>query len=250
MTEQPIKIDLCGENGKLKSKEDFLKDMEKLYSELGGKENGPCYMDLFTSPENSFSPDDVLDRQQFIERKLYIEAIDGELAQYVLERIQFWNSEDAFDQTPVEERIPIQVYINSPGGELVSTLQIVDAIRNSKTPVYTIATGSAYSGGFFICIAGHKRMAYPNASFLFHEGSTVIAGNADRVDQNHKFYVYQRKQLKNLVLNTTKISKKLYEEQKDRDWWFDVKKALELGVIDETCNDVNGGIYEDEDNED
>ena len=87
MTEQPIKNCLCGKNGRLKSKEDFLKDMEKLYSEFGGKENGPCYMDLFISPEISFSPDDVLDRQQFIERKLYIDEIDGKLAQYVLEHI-------------------------------------------------------------------------------------------------------------------------------------------------------------------
>lgn len=247
MNEQPIKINFCDENGKLKSKEAFLKDMEKLYSEFDNQKTDICYMDLFTSPQNAFSPEDVLDKQQFVERKLYVDAINGELAQYVLERIQFWNSEDSFDQVPVDERIPIQVYINSPGGELISTLQIVDAIKNSKTPVYTVVTGSAYSGGFFICIAGHKRMAYPNASFLFHEGSTVISGNADRVDQNHKFYVYQRKQLKNLVLNTTKISKRLYEEQKDRDWWFDTKKAIELGVIDEISTDVNGGIYSNED---
>lgn len=250
MTE-PFKIDLYDEKGKLKSKEAFLKDMENLYGQLGGKKDDMTFMDLFTNPESAFSPDDVLDKYQFIERKLYVDAeINPEMSQYILERIQFWNAEDEFDETPIEERIPIQVYINSPGGCLVSTLQIVDAIRNSKSPVYTIATGAAYSGGFFILLAGHKKMAYPNASFLFHEGSTTISGNSDRVDQNHKFYVYQRKQLRNLVLSTTKIDKKLYETQKDKDWWFDVKKALELGVIDETCGDVNGGIYKDEDNED
>ena len=174
MTE-PFKIDLYDEKGKLKSKEAFLKDMENLYGQLGGKKDDMTFMDLFTNPESAFSPDDVLDKYQFIERKLYVDAeINPEMSQYILERIQFWNAEDEFDETPIEERIPIQVYINSPGGCLVSTLQIVDAIRNSKSPVYTIATGAAYSGGFFILLAGHKKMAYPNASFLFHEGSFSI----------------------------------------------------------------------------
>lgn len=248
---KPLKINLCDDKGKIKSKEDFLKDMEDLYGQLDDKKDDIAFMDLFTSPENAFTPDNVLDNYQFIERKLYIDAeINPKMAQYILERIQFWNAEDGFDKTPIEERIPIQVYINTPGGCLTSTLQIIDAIRNSKSPVYTIATGAAYSGGFFILIAGHKKLAYPNASFLFHEGSTAIAGNSDRVDQFHKFYVYQRKQLRNLVLNTTKIDKKLYETQKDKDWWFDVKKAIELGVVDETCGDVNGGIYKDEESDD
>lgn len=250
MTE-PLKINLYDDKGKIKSKEDFLKDMEDLYGQLDDKKDDIAFMDLFTSPENAFTPDDVLDKYQFIERKLYVNAeINPDMAQHILEHIQFWNAEDRFDKTPIEERIPIQVYINTPGGCLTSTLQIIDAIRNSKSPVYTIATGAAYSGGFFILIAGHKKLAYPNASFLFHEGSTTMAGNSDRVDQFHKFYVYQRKQLRNLVLNTTKIDKKLYETQKDKDWWFDVKKAIELGVVDETCGDVNGGIYKDEESDD
>ena len=81
---------------------------------------------------------------------------------------------------PVEERKPIKIYIQSPGGMLTSTFTMIDSIKLSKTPVYTIAMGETYSGGFFTFLAGHKKFAYPHASFLYHEGATANGGDANK----------------------------------------------------------------------
>ena len=108
----------------------------------------------------------------------------------------------------------------------------------SKTPVYTIVIGSAYSAGFFISIAGHKRYAYPLSSFLYHEGSATNGGTANQFQNFSEFYKKQLKQLKEHTLNCTKISEELYEEKKRDDWWLDANEALELGVIDEISEEL------------
>lgn len=250
MSNQPISINIYDENGKIKPEDEFMKELQKAYKALKqeDEDNAPQFFDLFADPENQFEPQSILTQYQFIERKLYLnQEIAPEIGRRFLERIQFWNAEDEFNKTPIDERIPIQIYIDCPGGCLTTSLLILDAIKISKTPVYTIVTGKAYSGGFFIAIAADKRMAYPNATFLFHEGSAIMEGDAHKVSQQAEFYKrYQLKQLKNHVISSTDINQKNYKEHIKDDWYFGVKKALELKVIDEICKDVNGGIYNEE----
>lgn len=247
-----IQLDFTDKNGELLPHDEFIEQMEELYKELsGGKKNcdNAQFIDLFVgNPEEAFDPTNVLDKYKFIERKLYLDTeINEETGKAILERIQFWNSEDAFNGTPDELKIPIQLYIDSPGGLLTTSLEIIDAIKASKTPVWTIVTGTAYSGGFFIAIAGHRRMAFKNATFLFHEGSGGTLGDAHKVLQQSDFYKnVLLKSIKNHVISSTKIRADLYEEHKKDDWYFDSKRALKLGVIDEICKDVNGGIYDEE----
>lgn len=247
MNEQPIKIELYDDKGQLKSQEEFLKEMEGLYETLN-EQNNVQFLDLFANPEELIIPEDILSKYQFIERKLYLNTeISPIISQPIFERIQFWNAEDEFNNTPIEERIPIQLYIDTPGGDLTTSLFLIDAIKSSKTPIYSIVTGTAYSGGFFIAIAAKKRMAFPNSTFLFHEGCTAISGDAHKASQQADFYKkYQLKQIKAHVLKSTKIPKNLYNEHEKDDWFFGAQKALELGVIDEICTDVNGGIYNEE----
>ena len=114
---------------------------------------------------------DVLHSSNNLSRFLDIGDIDDEIGDAVDNIIRFWNRVDDEANLPREEREPIKLYINSNGGALSGALKIIDAIKLSKTPVHTINTGMAYSAGFFIFITGEERYAYPNSSFLFHEGS-------------------------------------------------------------------------------
>lgn len=147
--------------------------------------------------------------------------------------IRFFNQYDEAEHIPVSERTPIKIYIDSPGGNLTDTLTMVDAIKFSKTPVYTICSGCAYSGGFFTFIAGHKRFAYPHASFLYHEGSTGNGGTASQFENYAAFYRKQVNQLKDIVLNNTKITEEEYEKMKKDDCWYLADEALEKGICDE-----------------
>jgi ATP-dependent Clp protease protease subunit len=167
------------------------------------------------------------------------DVIDEEIGDAVESIIRFWNKLDDDMGTPISEREPIKVYINTPGGSLHATLTMVDAIRMSKTPVYTINTGTAFSGGFFIFISGHMRYSYPHATFLFHEGSTGGGGpqDAGKFRNYASFYDKMLEQLKDLTIENTKITEEEYSKHKLDDWWIFPKEAMELGICDEIISE-------------
>lgn len=151
--------------------------------------------------------------------------------------IRFWNRKDDLDNIPIEERKPIKIYIDSQGGNLADTLTIVDAISLSKTPVWTINIGCAYSGGFFSFIAGHKRFTYPSATFMFHEGSCGNSGDASKFRNFAAFYDKQLEYLKNITLKYTNITEEEYNKHIKDDWWMFPDEAIKIGVADEIAKE-------------
>ena len=165
------------------------------------------------------------------DRNIYISDIDSGIGSTVDSVIRFWNRQDG--DLPIEDREPIKMYIDSMGGSLVDAFSVIDAIKMSKTPVWTIVTGTAYSAGFFIAIAGHKRFAYPLASFMYHEGSASNGGTANQFRNFADFYDTQLLQLKNHVLDCTNIDEARYKDIKKDDVWMTATEALEIQAIDE-----------------
>ena len=174
--------------------------------------------------------------QSYNERNLVLGEIDPELAVSVDSVIRFWNKVD--ENVPIEERQPIKVYIHSPGGYLTSAFSIIDSIKLSKTPVHTIAIGDVYSGGFFIFLAGDKKLAYPHASFLYHEGATTNGGDANKFRNFAKFYEVQLEQLKHIVLKNSGISEEEYEKHIKDDWWLTSEEAVQFGIADEILTEL------------
>lgn len=176
--------------------------------------------------------------QSFNDRNIIIEEIGYEIAVAVDSVIRFWNSVDNEENIPVNERKPIKVFIHSPGGFLTSTFTMIDAIKMSKTPVYTIAIGETYSGGFFTFLAGHKKFAYPHASFLYHEGATANGGDANKFRNFAKFYDTQLEQLRQIVLDNSSISEEEYEKHIKDDWWLTAEEAVKYGIVDEILTEL------------
>ena len=167
-------------------------------------------------------------------RSILIGDIDEDTGSIVDNFIRFWNVYDNERNTPIEKRTPIKICIDSNGGDFLSTLTIIDAIENSATPVWTVNIGRAYSGGLFIMLAGHRRLAYKRSTFLFHEGSIGgDQGDAIKFQNYADHYKALRGVMKELILEKTKISEEEYSQREKDDWWFMVNKALEKGVIDE-----------------
>lgn len=176
---------------------------------------------------------DVLHSSNNLNRFLDIGDIDDEIGDAVDNIIRFWNRVDDEANLPREEREPIKLYINSNGGALSGALKIIDAIKLSKTPIHTINTGMAYSAGFFIFITGEERYAYPNSSFLFHEGSISMGvSDAGKFRNYANFYERLLLKLKEITLNNTKMTEEDYELHKKDDRWFLAEEALELGICD------------------
>ena len=178
------------------------------------------------------------------ERKLFINCdVDESLISEIVYHILRYNKEDK--DIEVSKRKPILLYINSRGGSLPDGYGVIDAIRTSKTPVYTINQGRCFSMGFLIFIAGVKRYAMPSAEFLLHDGSTAswdsTAKALDRAEFEKNFL---EPMTKRYVLEQTKITEELYKAQYRAEWYMLPEEAKEQGVcthivgVDCTIDDI------------
>lgn len=139
-----------------------------------------------------------------------------------------------------EERIPIRLFINSPGGNASEGFPLASAIELSKTPVYTINIGLWGSMAFLVGISGHRRFALPYTEFLMHEGSLFTAGSAgsvqDVVDFNKR---YTEEVIKKHVLNHSKMSSEEYDASSRRENYMLPEDAIKHGFIDEIITDID-----------
>lgn len=203
-----------------------MKDIKELIQELESNKDKEV---------KSF--DQLLEYYQcFNDRNILIGEIDENIGIAVDSLIRFWNNVDK--GIPADQRQPIKIYINSPGGLLTSTFTMIDTIKLSKTPVYTIAIGETYSGGFFTFLAGHKKYAYPHASFLYHEGATANGGDANKFRNFAKFYEVQLEKLRQVVLENSSVSEEEYEKHIKDDWWLTAEEAVEYGIADEILTEL------------
>lgn len=168
----------------------------------------------------------------FKNRELYLDDVNRDAADAFNTFIRIWNKLDAESHIPIDEREPIKIYINSDGGDLAAAFSIIDTIKMSKTPVWTINTGCAYSSGLEIFIVGHYRIAYPFSSFLFHEGYTGFGGDANKFKNYSHFYERLLEMSKQNILDHSSLTEEEYEKVKKDDWWFLAQDAYDLGMCD------------------
>lgn len=238
-------ITLTNDDGSLKTKEDFMNEVESFYDQAvknrcSDYPVGYSAMDYYSNPETIVEPDLVLNNFDFKNRTIYIDSeITPELGTEVVRKIRMWNNVDSLDDLEVEERQPISIYIDTPGGDVNAVFSIIGAIQISRTPVYTITYGCGYSGGFFIGICGHKRYGFPHSSYLFHEGMTLDGGDAHKFLQHVDFYKIQLRKIKDIVVKNTKITAEDYDSRRKDDWFFAASEALHYGIIDEIIDKID-----------
>lgn len=174
--------------------------------------------------------DEIFYSKDVKQRKIFIDDINYLTAFDPVRHILQYNKED--EGVPVEERKPILLYIASNGGSVDAGFEIIDAIKTSRTPVYTINLGFQYSMGCLIGMAGHKRFAMPNAKFLIHDGSNMIWDSGAKAHDTMKFYSKLEERTKNFILSNTKITPEEYDEKYRIEWYMFADEAKEKGLID------------------
>ena len=171
------------------------------------------------------------------DRVLWIEGeINDGLFEYS-KMILRYNIEDK--DIPVDERKPIKIFINSPGGDLDSTLAFIGLMNISKTPIWTIDACWAYSAAGLILMAGHKRYALPNTECLIHSGSGQLGGSYEQTTEQMKNYKYLVDKMRDFILSKTKIDQKLFKKNSQKDWYIYDDEMLNLGIVDEIINDLD-----------
>lgn len=166
--------------------------------------------------------------------------IQGEIDDSLLDlhsKIMKWNAEDK--DVAIENRIPIKLFIFSPGGDLAITMNTVSMIRLSKTPVYTYNMGECFSGAFVLLIAGHKRFALPYSRAMCHSGSGLVGGTYQQTDNAMKDYKAQVEVMKQFILERTTIPPKMLNKKMGDDWYLSLDEQLANGVVDEVVEDMS-----------
>ena len=148
----------------------------------------------------------------------------------IVNDIQRYNIKDRDLQ--IEDRKPIWIMIDSPGGDMSGMWTLVNAIRISKTPVYTVNTHDALSAAGIILMAGHKRFAYPGTNVLVHSGSVMYGGMRECAESMKQYFDRIDKSVQDYIFSHTKISQKSYKAKAPKDWWMNEEEALNNGIID------------------
>jgi ATP-dependent Clp protease protease subunit len=165
------------------------------------------------------------------DRKLFLTCdIDECIIDDIVSHILQYNADDK--GKPVEERKPILLYCSSNGGSVDPGFELIDVIRQSKTPVYTINLGYQYSMGFLIGLAGHKRYGSKTAKYLMHDGSNFIYNSGAKAQDQMEFNKRIEARVKEYVLDRTKITSEMYDAQMRKEWYMFSDEAKELGVTD------------------
>ncbi len=128
----------------------------------------------------------------------------------------------------------IQLYINSPGGEVSSGLMIYDTMQYIKADVQTICMGMAASMGAFLLAAGTpgKRYALPNAEIMIHQPSGGARGQASDIHIAAKHIIRLRERLNKILADRTGQPIEKIELDTERDNWLLAEEAKEYGIID------------------
>lgn len=183
---------------------------------------------------------DSFEMEDLDERRLYINGIiDDEAITSIGYHILRYNRLDK--GMDVEERMPIILYINTDGGSLYSGNSLISMVKNSITPVYTVNLGRCFSMGFLLFLAGKKRYTLDNGIFLLHDGqSGGFDSNAKLIDRIEFERNILEKKIKDYVLECTKITSKMYDQNYRKEWYMDAEKAKELEIceyiIGEDCS--------------
>ena len=175
--------------------------------------------------------EDTFQIEDLEERHLYI---NGEINEFSIENIVYhilrYNRMDK--DIPREDRKPILIYINSPGGSVTDGYGVIDAILQSKTPVYTINQATCYSMGFLIFLAGEKRYGMPNSTFLCHDGSSFAYDSMSKLKDRMEFETGQMEQhTKEYILSRTTINEKTYNKKYRTEWYMYSEEAQNYNVV-------------------
>ncbi len=164
------------------------------------------------------------------DRRLYINyVIDESVIDDVTFHIMRFNRLDK--GIPKEERKPIFLYINSPGGSVCDGYGLIDVIITSETPVYTINQALCASMGFLIFLAGDRRFSMPHAEFLMHDGSIMAYDSTAKARDRMEFENKVEQMTKEYILGQTTMGETLYDQKYRSEWYMLPDEAKEYGVV-------------------
>jgi ATP-dependent Clp protease protease subunit len=168
-----------------------------------------------------------IEDEMFSRRKIFLTTeVNADSSNELLKQLMYLSQEK-----PNEE---ITLYINSPGGEVVSGLAVYDCIRMIQAPVKTVCTGTAASMSAILFLAGETREMLPHTKIMIHDpsfGKVETQGEKPLEMQKRLEDILKvRKILGEIIAERTGQSlRKVYGKTKG-DAYFTAEEAIKFGI--------------------
>jgi ATP-dependent Clp protease protease subunit len=132
----------------------------------------------------------------------------------------------------------INIYINSPGGDITALFAIYDTIQYIKPEISTICFGQAASAAAVLLAAGApgKRLALPHARILLHQPWGSGGGQATDIEIQAREILRMKDLLNQILARHTGQPLERIEKDTDRDYVLEADQAKEYGIIDEVIS--------------
>jgi ATP-dependent Clp protease protease subunit len=153
--------------------------------------------------------------------------IDDTIANLICAQMLFLESED-----PDKD---INLYINSPGGDITGLLAIYDTMKYIKPDVSTFCFGQAASAAAVLLGAGTKgkRLALPHARVLLHQPWGGVGGQASDIEIQAREILRMKDMLNSMLASDTGQTVERITKDTDRDFIMGAEEAVEYGLIDD-----------------
>jgi ATP-dependent Clp protease protease subunit len=152
--------------------------------------------------------------------------IDDQVSNLIVAQLLFLSRED-----PEKE---IQMYINSPGGQIYAGLAIYDTMQILPNRIRTVAVGVTASFGTVLLTAGSKghRYALPHATIHMHQPLGGAQGQASDIEIQAREILRLKARLLEIMSKHTGKTLPDIEHDTERDFYLDANQAVEYGIID------------------
>jgi ATP-dependent Clp protease protease subunit len=153
--------------------------------------------------------------------------IDDQVSNLVVAQLLYLSKEDP-------ER-SIQMYINSPGGQVYAGMAIYDTMQMIPNAISTVAVGVTASFGTVLLAAGSKgqRYALPHATIHMHQPLGGAQGQASDIEIQAREILRIKQALNRILAEATGQTLETIERDTERDFYMDAQQAVEYGLIDQ-----------------
>lgn len=153
--------------------------------------------------------------------------INDQISNLIVAQLLYLSSEDP--------EAPIQMYINSPGGQVYAGMAIYDTMQMIPNPLSTLAVGMTASFGTILLTAGTKgqRYALPNATIHMHQPLGGAQGQASDIEIQAREILRLKDKLNEILAKHTNQSVETIERDTNRDFYLDAEGAVEYGLVDQ-----------------
>lgn len=166
------------------------------------------------------------------ERIIFISGnITDELANIVIAELLHLENENSEKD--------INIYINSPGGYVHSTLAIYDTMNYVRPDISTVCVGMAASGAAVLLAGGKrgKRYSLPNAKVMIHQPMTEISGQATDIKIHADEILKMKKKLNEILAKASRQTISKVEADTERDFFMSGQEAKKYGLIDDVIEE-------------